>query len=44
MPLGGTGEYGALSRAERSRMAALSVEAMAGKGPVIAGVLDTGLP
>ena len=42
VPLGGTGEYGAVSRAERSRMAALSVKAMAGKGPVIAGVLDTG--
>ena len=42
VPLGGTGEYGALSRAERIRMAGLSVKAMAGKGPVIAGVLDTG--
>lgn len=43
VPLGGTGEYGALSRKERVRMAALSVEALAGKKkPVIAGVLDTG--
>ena len=42
VPLGGTGEYGALARAERSRTARLSVEAMAGHGPVIAGVLDTG--
>jgi 4-hydroxy-tetrahydrodipicolinate synthase len=42
VPLGGTGEYGALSRSERIRMAGLSVKAMAGKGPVIAGVLDTG--
>ena len=42
VPLGGTGEYGALSRAERIRMAGLSVKAMAGRGPVIAGVLDTG--
>src|ERR1700692_1587991 len=42
VPLGGTGEYGALSRAERIRMAGLSVKAMAGKGPVISGVLDTG--
>ena len=42
VPLGGTGEYGALSRAERNRMAKLSVEAMRGKAPVIAGVLDTG--
>ncbi len=42
LPLGGTGEYGALARAERIRMARLSVEAMAGAGPVLAGVLDTG--
>lgn len=42
VPLGGTGEYGALSRTERKRMAGLSVKAMAGRGPVIAGVLDTG--
>lgn len=42
VPLGGTGEYGALARAERIRTARLSVEAMAGHGPVIAGVLDTG--
>ena len=42
VPLGGTGEYGALSRTERSRMARLSVDAMGGRAPVIAGVLDTG--
>ncbi|MDA9444774.1 ABC transporter permease [Bradyrhizobium sp. CCBAU 51745] len=42
VPLGGTGEYGALARSERIKMAGLSVKAMAGKGPVIAGVLDTG--
>lgn len=42
VPLGGTGEYGALARSERIRMAGLSVKAMASKGPVIAGVLDTG--
>jgi len=42
VPLGGTGEYGALARAERIRLAKLSVAAMAGKGPVVAGVLDTG--
>lgn len=42
VPLGGTGEYGALSRPERIRMAGLSVKAMAGRGPVIAGVLDPG--
>lgn len=42
VPLGGTGEYGALARTERIKMAGLSAKAMAGKGPVIAGVLDTG--
>jgi 4-hydroxy-tetrahydrodipicolinate synthase len=42
VPLGGTGEYGALARSERIKMAALSAEAMQGRGPVIAGVLDTG--
>jgi 4-hydroxy-tetrahydrodipicolinate synthase len=42
LPLGGTGEYGALARAERIRMVELCAKAMAGKGPVIAGVLDTG--
>lgn len=42
VPLGGTGEYGALARSERIKMAGLSVKAMVGKGPVIAGVLDTG--
>lgn len=42
VPLGGTGEYGALARAERIKMAGLSAKAMAGRGPVIAGVLDTG--
>lgn len=42
VPLGGTGEYGALARSERIKMAGLSVKAMVGNGPVIAGVLDTG--
>lgn len=42
LPLGGTGEYGALSRSERRRMVALCVQEMKGRGPVIAGVLDTG--
>lgn len=42
VPLGGTGEYGALPRAERVRTARLTVEAMNGQGPVIAGILDTG--
>jgi 4-hydroxy-tetrahydrodipicolinate synthase len=42
VPLGGTGEYGALARSERIRTVRLSAEAMKGQGPVIAGVLDTG--
>lgn len=42
VPLGGTGEYGALPRAERIRMARLTVDAAAGRVPVIAGVLDPG--
>src|SRR5260370_41167700 len=40
VPLGGTGEYGALSRAERIRMAEITAEQAAGKIPVVAGVLD----
>ena len=39
VPLGGTGEYGALSRAERIRMAEITAEQAAGKIPVVAGVL-----
>ncbi|WP_287497429.1 dihydrodipicolinate synthase family protein [Pandoraea sp. CB10b_02] len=45
VPLGGTGEYGALSRAERIRMAELTVREVRDHGrdvPVIAGVLDPG--
>lgn len=42
VPLGGTGEYGALSRAERIRMAEIAVKEAAGKVPVVAGVLDPG--
>ena len=42
VPLGGTGEYGALDRSERVRMARVTVEAAKGKVPVIAGVLDPG--
>ncbi|QTO23925.1 4-hydroxy-tetrahydrodipicolinate synthase [Burkholderia seminalis] len=42
VPLGGTGEYGALPRAERIRMAELSVKEVNGDVPVIAGVLDPG--
>jgi 4-hydroxy-tetrahydrodipicolinate synthase len=42
VPLGGTGEYGALAREERVRMAGACVEAAAGKVPVMPGVLDPG--
>ena len=42
VPLGGTGEYGALARTERIRMAELTARECAGKVPVIAGVLDPG--
>ena len=41
VPIGGTGEYGALAAAERVRMTALCVEE-AGGLPVIPGVLDPG--
>ena len=41
VPIGGTGEYTALSRQERSEMVAVCVEAAGGK-PVIPGVLSTG--
>ena len=42
LPLGGTGEYGALPREERVRMAGLCAEAVDGRIPVVAGVLDPG--
>lgn len=42
VPLGGTGEYGALARAERAKTVRVCAEAMAGRGPVIPGVLDPG--
>ena len=42
VPVGGTGEYGALPRDERVRMTALCVEEAAGRVPVIPGVLDPG--
>lgn len=42
VPLGGTGEYGSLPHAERLRMADVTVRAVAGRVPVIAGVLDPG--
>lgn len=41
VPIGGTGEYPAFSRAERREIVAICVEAAAGK-PVIPGVLATG--
>jgi len=40
--LGGTGEYLALTREERIDAVAHTVEAVNGRGPVIAGVLDPG--
>ena len=43
VPIGGTGEYGALPREERVRMTAICAEEAAGRLPVIAGVLDPGL-
>jgi 4-hydroxy-tetrahydrodipicolinate synthase len=42
VPLGGTGEYGSLPHAERVRMANVTVQAVGGRVPVIAGVLDPG--
>ena len=42
VPIGGTGEYGALARSERVRMVALCAEEAAGRVPVIPGVLDPG--
>jgi 4-hydroxy-tetrahydrodipicolinate synthase len=42
VPLGGTGEYGALARDERRRFAHTVVETVGGKVPVVAGILDPG--
>ncbi len=42
VPLGGTGEYGALRQEERVRMVRVCAEAADGKIPVVAGVLDPG--
>jgi 4-hydroxy-tetrahydrodipicolinate synthase len=42
VPLGGTGEYGALPQEERVRMVGICAEAAAGAIPVVAGVLDPG--
>jgi 4-hydroxy-tetrahydrodipicolinate synthase len=42
VPLGGTGEYGALPQAQRVKMVALCAQAADGRIPVVAGVLDPG--
>lgn len=42
VPIGGTGEYFSLSRAERNRVVELTVQESAGRVPVIPGVLSTG--
>jgi 4-hydroxy-tetrahydrodipicolinate synthase len=42
VPLGGTGEYGSLARAERYKLAQTVVHAVGGKVPVVAGILDPG--
>lgn len=42
VPLGGTGEYGALPQGERVRMVEICAQAAGGKIPVVAGVLDPG--
>ena len=42
VPLGGTGEYGALRQDERVRMVRICAEAADGRIPVVAGVLDPG--
>lgn len=42
VPVGGTGEYAALSPADRRRMVEVTVQAVAGRVPVIAGILSPG--
>lgn len=42
VPLGGTGEYGALARSERGKLAKIVTTTVNGRVPVVAGVLDTG--
>ena len=42
LPLGGTGEYGALSREQRIRMIDVTAQEAGGRIPVLAGVLDPG--
>lgn len=48
VPIGGTGEYGALSASQRETMVRLTAqaraEAAAGRMPIIAGILDPGYP
>src|SRR5260370_2397478 len=43
VPVGGTGEYAALLPAERRTMVEVTVDAAAGRVPVVAGVLAPGL-
>ena len=42
VPLGGTGEYGSLSREQRVRMVATCADAVGERVPTIAGILDPG--
>src|SRR3546814_7475362 len=42
VPLGGTGEYGSLSRTDRKRMAEITGQAPKGEVSVISGLLDPG--
>jgi len=44
VPIGGTGEYGALSVQQRETMVRLTAAASAGRMPVVAGILDPGYP
>lgn len=44
VPIGGTGEYGALSAEQREAMVRLTAEHSAGRMPVVAGILDPGYP
>jgi len=42
VPIGGTGEYTALSPADRERVVAITVEVSAGRVPVVAGMVSPG--
>ena len=44
VPIGGTGEYGALSSAQREAMVRITAEACDRRLPVMAGILDPGYP